>query len=130
MIAAMAAVAAGHNLGGLIVPLRPVWKDRYPLTPIERYVAWCGDDGLPLDPWIRTHVRAGGTILRPAPQSLRITGSLAEWEAWTELRFPDDGDYVIPGGLSVLTIDRHADLGSYWEPNVWISHPVVVPAPG
>lgn len=128
MIAAMADLAARQGLGGVVVPLRPVWKDRYPLTSIERYVAWTNDDGLPFDPWLRTHVRVGGRILRPAPESLRITGSVAEWESWTEMRFPDDGQYVIPGGLALLTIDHRADLGSYWEPNVWVGHPVPAPA--
>lgn len=124
MIAAMGELAARHDLGGLIVPLRPVWKDRYPLTSIERYVTWCTDAGLPFDPWLRTHVRVGGRVLRPAPESLRITGTVAEWESWTEMRFPDDGRYVIPGGLALLTIDHQADVGSYWEPNVWVGHEV------
>jgi hypothetical protein len=38
--------------------------------------------------------------------------------------FPDDGRYTFPRGLAPLTIDRGRDLGSYWEPNVWIVHAV------
>jgi hypothetical protein len=35
---------------------------------------------------------------------------------------PESGEYVIPEGLAVLTIDRERDLGIYVEPNVWLQH--------
>jgi hypothetical protein len=54
---------------------------------------------------------------------MRITGTLREWETWTDMAFPESGDYVFPEGLAPLHVDRSADLGSYWEPNVWIVHP-------
>ena len=40
------------------------------------------------------------------------------------MAFPESGVYPFPGGLSPVTIDREADLGSYWEPNVWMRHTV------
>jgi GNAT superfamily N-acetyltransferase len=80
MIGGMRDIAAAHGLSNLIAPLRPTWKERYPLTPIERYAAWTRDDGLPFDPWIRLHIRLGAEILQPVPQSLRITGTVGEWE--------------------------------------------------
>ncbi len=40
MIGAMRALAADHGLPDLIAPLRPTRKERYPLTPIERYASW------------------------------------------------------------------------------------------
>ena len=124
MLEEMRAICAAHGLEHLIAPLRPSWKERYPLTPIDRYAAWAREDGLPFDPWLRTHVRAGGEILRPVERSMRITGSVAEWESWTEMAFPDSGSYVFPHGLAPLEIDREADLGAYWEPNIWVRHPV------
>ena len=124
MIEAMAAIARTHGLADLIAPLRPTWKDRYPLTPIERYAAWSREDGLPFDPWLRTHVRLGAELLRPEPESLRIGGTVEEWEAWTGLPLPESGDYVFPQGLALLHVDREADLGSYFEPNVWVRHSV------
>ena len=122
MVAAMLETAAAHGLDDLIAPVRPSWKERYPLAPIERYAAWTREDGLPFDPWLRTHVRLGGEILRPAPRSLRITGTVAEWESWTEMAFPESGTYVFPRGLAPPEIDREEDVGSYWEPNVWVRH--------
>ena len=68
------------------------------------------------------HVRAGGEVLATDPESLLITGTVAEWEEWTGLAFPETGEYVFPHGLATLAIDREADRGSYWEPNVWVRH--------
>jgi GNAT superfamily N-acetyltransferase len=124
VLAAMAEIARQAGLPQLIAPVRPSFKDRYPITPIERYVTWRREDGEPFDPWIRVHVRAGGRIVKPVPRSLRITGTVAEWESWTGMRFPDDGAYTFPAGLAPVEIDRARDIGSYWEPNVWIVHAV------
>jgi hypothetical protein len=123
-LAAMAAIARDHGFGALVAPVRPSWKERYPLASIDRYAFWTRDDGLPLDPWLRVHVRAGGKILRPEPESLLITGSVAEWESWTGMAFPETGSYVFPHGLAPLEVDREADRGVYWEPNVWVLHSV------
>jgi hypothetical protein len=118
---AMRGIAREHGLGQLIAPVRPNWKERYPLVPIDRYAAW-ETEGLPFDPWLRVHVRLGGALLRPEPESLLITGSVAEWEEWVELPFPETGNYVFPHGLATVAIDREAGVGRYWEPNVWVRH--------
>ena len=118
----MAEIARRHGLGSLIAPVRPSWKERYPLVPIERYAGWRRPDGLLFDPWMRVHERLGATILKPEPQSLRITGTVGEWESWTAMSFPESGDYWFPRGLTTLHVDRDEDRGSYWEPNVWLHH--------
>jgi hypothetical protein len=117
---AMADIGRAHGFSSLIAPVRPSWKDRYPLTPIERYAGWRREDGLLFDPWLRVHERAGAVILRAEPESLRITGTVAEWEEWVGMHFPDDGVYTFPGGLSTLTVED--GTGGYWEPNVWMHH--------
>lgn len=122
MIQAMRALAAERGFGAALAPLRPVWKERYPLAAIDRYAAWTRADGLPFDPWIRVHVALGARMLRPEPRSLRISGTVADWEGWTEMAFPESGEYVFPRGLAPLTIDREADTGLYFEPNVWVVH--------
>lgn len=124
MLEAMKAIAAREGFGSLLAPLRPSWKERYPLTPIDRYVRWTRGDGLPFDPWLRVHLRMGAEILEPEPESLRITGTVAEWEEWTGMAFPESGTYVFPHGLAPLEVDREADAGRYWEPNVWMLHRV------
>ena len=124
MLAGMRGIARRQGLGDLVAPLRPTWKERYPLVPIDRYASWTREDGLPFDPWIRLHVRLGAEVLGTERESLRITGSVADWETWVGMAFPESGAYVFPHGLALLEIDREADVGSYWEPNVWMRHPV------
>ena len=124
MLDVMAELGREAGLSHLIAPVRPSFKDRYPITPIEHYVSWTRDDGEPFDPWIRIHIRRGGQIVKTIPHSMLITGTVAEWEDWTGMRFPGDGDYTFPAGLAPVMIDRRRDRGLYWEPNVWIVHPL------
>ena len=60
----MTKLAAAHGLDSMIAPVRPTWKERYPLTPIESYAKWRREDGLPYDPWLRTHERLGARVPR------------------------------------------------------------------
>jgi len=108
--------------GRLVAPVRPTLKERYPLIPIERYVRWRRGDGTHFDPWIRTHERLGGEVTGTAEEAMLIEGSREEWSEWTELEFPGDGDYVLPGALvPVRFADGH---GVYREPCVWLQHDV------
>lgn len=107
---------------GVIAPVRPTWKERYPLVRIERYVGWRREDGSHFDPWIRVHEVVGGEILTPAPRSMVITGTTAEWEAWVGMPFPEDGEYVFPGGLAPVLFED--GVGTHVEPNVWMLHRV------
>jgi hypothetical protein len=89
---AMAEIGRRNGFRSLIAPVRPSWKERYPLASIERYAAWRRPDGLLFDPWLRVHERLGAAVLKPEPESLRITGTLAEWESWVEMSFPESGE--------------------------------------
>jgi hypothetical protein len=44
----------------------------------------------------------GGEITAPIPESMRITGTVVDWEAWTGMAFPESGDYVLAGASSSL----------------------------
>ena len=127
VLKAMKTIAAARGLGALIAPVRPTLKERYPLTPMERYARWERDDGLPFDPWLRVHRRLGARFLEVAPESMVITGTIPEWEEWTGMSFPETGPYVIEGALQPVEMDLARDLGVYTEPNVWMRHPLGVP---
>jgi GNAT superfamily N-acetyltransferase len=122
MLTAMRENARVHGLRAVMACVRPTWKPRYPFVPIERYATWIRDDGLPFDPWIRLHVRAGGRIVRPSPRSMTIAGTIAEWEEWTGMGFPESGDYVVTGACEPVSVDRDADRATYYDANVWIVH--------
>ena len=126
VVDAMRDVAARHGAAALIAPVRPSWKERYPLTPIERYVQWTlpGNGGAPFDPWLRVHWRLGAERIAVDPYHFVVHGSVAEWESWTGMTFPETGPYVVPGALVPVLIDRERDTGLYEEPAVWMRHPL------
>ena len=122
VLTGMGDTARSFGLHSLIAPVRPNRKDRYPITPIENYIHWTRDDGTAFDPWIRVHLQLGASLGPALPHSMRITGTINDWEKWTGMRFPETGDYVFPAGLAPLRIDTASDIGEYWEPNVWLIH--------
>ena len=122
MLAAMRKAAGEAGFIALIACVRPTEKVRYPLLPIETYAAWLRPDGLPFDPWLRVHVRAGGRVVRASPRSMTITGSVVEWQAWTGLTFPTSGPFVVDGALSPVEIDLASARGVYHDPNIWVVH--------
>ncbi|MFD4762756.1 hypothetical protein ACFWOJ_29015 [Streptomyces sp. NPDC058439] len=114
--------ALESGLQRVIAPVRPALKAKYPLSTMEEFASWQRSDGLHLDPWIRTHQRLGATILAPAPRSMVIPGTVAEWEKWTNMAFPQTGQYVVPDALDLVEIDRERDRGVYAETNLWMRH--------
>lgn len=120
----MRQIAREHGFRHLIAPVRPSQKATYPLIPMSDYILWQRPDGLYFDAWLRTHQRVGATFAKIAPQSMRIQGTVVEWESWTEMHFPGSGEHIVPGALVPVTIDREADEGLYIEPNVWMIHDI------
>ena len=122
MIQAFRDMARAAGLTGVIAPVRPTLKERYPLIPIETYLEWRREDGTHFDPWIRIHERLGAVIVAAAPRSMVMRAPVADWEDWTGMRFPAAGEYVFPGALATLVV---ADgVGTHVEPNVWLRHDV------
>jgi hypothetical protein len=73
--------------------------------------------------WARLYDIFAGFQIKFAPEALVVMGTVAEWEEWTGMRFPESGEYVIPGVLQPITIDRERNAGRYVDPNVWMRHP-------
>lgn len=124
LLAAMRGNAAALGFGELLAPIRPTGKHREPETPIEEYVRRTRDDGMPVDPWLRAHLSAGGIIDSVAPASMVIAGSLTQWRDWTGLPFDTDGWVEVPEALVPVRCVPDHDYAVYVEPNVWIRHPL------
>lgn len=124
MVQAMREIGRSKGFKYLIAPVRPNQKSKYPLISIDDYITWKTDAGLPFDAWLRVHVRAGGRIIKPCHEAMTIRGTRAEWEEWTEMKFPQSGEYVVAGGLNPITMNVEEDEGVYIEPNVWTIHTI------
>jgi GNAT superfamily N-acetyltransferase len=122
MLAALRGNARRLGFPDLYAPLRPTHKHCEPLTPFANYVARQREDGLPHDSWVRTHVRAGAQIVKIAPYSMVIAGTIAEWRRWTGLGFTSSGPTSVPGALSPVHVSLEQDHAVYIEPNLWVHH--------
>ncbi len=122
MLAAMRSNVARLGFTDLVAPVRPNAKHHEPATPMSEYAYRVRDDGLPYDPWLRVHVRAGAEIVKIAPTSMVIAGSLPEWREWTNLPFDTDGPIEVPGALTPVECRVTHDYAVYVEPNVWLHH--------
>ncbi|MEV1147719.1 N-acetyltransferase [Micromonospora sp. NPDC049799] len=123
MLAAMRDNARRLGFTELVAPVRPNGKQD-PDQPMREYAYQVRDDGLPVDPWLRVHVRAGGRIDSVAPRSMTIPGTLAEWRSWTGLPFDRTGPVRVPQALAPVWCDVAQDHAVYVEPNVWVRHPL------
>ncbi|MFI1442403.1 GNAT family N-acetyltransferase [Streptomyces fructofermentans] len=122
MLSAMRDNARARGFREVVAPVRPSAKHREPRTPMEEYAFRTRDDGLPHDPWLRVHVRAGGRIEGVAPASMSVAASLDEWRAWTRLPFDEEGLVEVPGALVPVHCEPDRGYAVYVEPNVWVRH--------
>ncbi len=122
ILARMCQIARDAGLNAVIIPVRPSWKERYPLIPMADYARWTRPDGLPFDPWLRVHARAGGRLLHVCERSMMIGGRAEHWADWLDLPIHGDGDYTAPGLLVPLRV--RGGQGLYVEPNMWVVHSV------
>lgn len=115
-------VAKHRGIPHVALPLRPTQKHVYPLIPMEEYLSWTNEDMEPFDPWIRVHIKSGGSIVSVCSESMTIRGSVSEWEEWTGLRFQSSGKYIVDKALCPIHVDLEKNMGTYTEPNIWIIH--------
>ena len=119
---AMRRRAADLGLRHMFAPVRPTMKHIEPFVPMEEYVARLGATGLPADPWLRVHIRAGGRIEKVASTSMIVAGTIADWRRWTGMEFAASGPAVVPGALVPVHVSLEQDHAVYVEPNVWVRH--------
>ena len=121
---AMCVAAARQGHRDLYAPVRPTLKHEHPWLAMGEYVRRVRADGLPEDPWLRVHARAGAEVVKVAPRSMTISGSLAEWREWTGLPFDADGEVLVPEALVPVHCDVKHGYAVYVEPNLWMRHPL------
>jgi hypothetical protein len=51
-----------------------------------------------------------------------MTGTVAEWESWTDMVFPETGAYVVPDALGLVDINRTTNVGTCVEEGLWVQH--------
>jgi len=122
LLSAMKACAKSKGFGTVFAPVRPNQKHLQPRTPMRDYVDTVRADGFPVDAWLRTHLRIGGKLIKIAPYSMTIVGSLADWSLWTGMPFCRSGELLVAGALSPVMVSLEQDYAVYVEPNVWVQH--------
>ncbi|MHA4777081.1 N-acetyltransferase [Streptomyces sp. MSC1_001] len=123
MLAAMRANVAARGFAELVAPVRPNGKHLEADASIHEYAFRTREaDGLPHDPWLRVHVRAGGVIEAVAPASMTVAGSVGQWREWTGLPFDTDGPVEVEGALVPVHCEAARGYAVYVEPNVWVRH--------
>jgi GNAT superfamily N-acetyltransferase len=119
---AMKARAKAQGFAELFAPVRPNQKHLHPFMPMRDYIDSVRDDGLPIDPWLRTHLRAGAKVVKIAPYSMTVVGSIAEWSRWSGMSLDRSGEITIAGALAPVMVSIERDCAVYVEPNVWVRY--------
>lgn len=122
LIGFMKSIAISTNKKAFILPIRPNLKTNFPLIPMEEYIQWKNNEGLPYDSWVRTHVKGGASVVKVCKQSMHVEGTIKEWESWTGLTFQSSGQYILPVLLNPIDISIEQNKGIYIEPNVWMQY--------
>lgn len=106
----------------LIVPIRPIGKVYFQDMPLETYVQRRDKDNVSEDLWLRTHEKVGGKILKAEPYSQKVTGTVSQWEKWTNQSFESTGEYLVKDALVEMEMDIEKGIGVYYDPCVWLDH--------
>ena len=122
MIRSLIALAEAKGLRGLVAPVRPSAKVNHPWVPILDYVNWTDQSGHVYDPWLRSHLSAGGRLIGPCERSIVVHEPIAFWENWAKRRFERSGPYALDGAIVPVEIDLDRQTGIYEEPNVWVGY--------
>jgi GNAT superfamily N-acetyltransferase len=91
LLIAMKERAQAEGYRALISPMRPTHKHLRPELSMEEYIGLKDEQGRVTDPWLRTHLSLGAKVLKVCPESMRIEGSVEEWEAWAGVKFEQGG---------------------------------------
>ena len=80
MIRSLIDLSKDKGLCGLVAPVRPSAKVEHPWVPIMDYIGWTDQRGRVYDPWLRSHLSAGGKLIGPCERSMVVHEHIAFWE--------------------------------------------------
>ncbi len=124
VIKAMRDKAEAAGFQGVVIPVRPTSKAKHPEVPMAEYLRWTDEKGRTYDPWLRSHLAAGGRIIGQATRSMVVEEPVSFWETWTGRTFEQSGEYTIDGALTKVCVDLERGVGLYEEPNVWFQYKI------
>lgn len=122
MIQALKDMAIHRGFDAVVVPVRPSAKWQHPYVSMSDYIGWKTETGQVFDPWLRSHVAQGASIIGPCERSMVVDEHVSFWETWAGQRFDSSAPYVLKGALAPIQIDLERESGLYEEPNVWVSY--------
>ncbi len=122
MIRCLIDLAERKGLRGLVAPVRPSAKVHHPWVPILEYINWIDESGRVYDPWLRSHLSAGGKLIGPCERSMVVHEPIAFWENWSKQKFEQSGAYALEGAIAPVEINLDRGTGTYEEPNVWVAY--------
>lgn len=113
------AIVGAEGWQRLIIPVRPSLKYQYPLESIESYLDR-RKSGQLVDHWLRTHVKAGGQIIRICHKSMQVRQA---WDFWQQHASNTDSEQLLIAGLlNPVLREAGQATGIYIEPNVWVAY--------
>ena len=122
LIQALVELAKAKGFRAVVAPVRPSAKAQHPWVPISEYVSWTDEKGRIYDPWLRSHLSAGGQLIGPCERSMVVHEPIGFWENWSNQRFDASGAFALKGTLVPVKIDLEGRIGTYEEPNIWVRY--------
>lgn len=120
-------LARRRGLEHFVIPLRPPlrYTHDYAEMPFEEFAALKRPDGLPLDHWVRLHVKMGASVIRIANRSHRHAMSLADYlEQFGGPPVETSGERLVERNEEWFTayLDRDHDIAIIDQGCVWVRH--------
>ncbi|WP_198293119.1 hypothetical protein [Cupriavidus sp. UYPR2.512] len=122
MLGALKTCARNLGFFDIFIPVRPSQKHLNKTISMRDYINLKRSDGAPADSWLRTHINSGGKIVKVAPYSMTIVGSISEWSQWTGIPFEQSGMIEVDGALAPVSVSIEQDYAVYVEPNIWVQY--------
>lgn len=124
----MGAIRKKNALPYFIIPLRPPlrYEKEYASLPFATFAAATREDGLPLDHWVRMHVRLGATIIRISEKSHRHVLSLKDFNRiFSSHKITQSGEQLVQknnNGWYQVFVDVERDFVLIEQGCVWVTY--------